>query len=142
MLKLNYWHVSVMMYRDVHVREPLRSHRGRDVGDTRHLPGAGGQHHPHSMGMKGAGYVICQIYAGWNCDIGLSKSLPSSFLHRPLLTRFPAIHSEVGAVMGFALVWGGTDAIDWDDRTPDFPYRSGGWGEGGAPSTERVPPEP
>ncbi|KAG2451842.1 hypothetical protein HYH02_003618 [Chlamydomonas schloesseri] len=34
-------------------------------------------------------------------------------------------HSVVGAVMGFALVWGGKDAVVWNDHKKEFPYSTG-----------------
>ena len=41
---------------------------------------------------------------------------------RSCIRRFPA----VGAVLGFALVWDGSNSIVWSDPTPDsFPYFKG-----------------
>ncbi|PNW71457.1 hypothetical protein CHLRE_16g655200v5 [Chlamydomonas reinhardtii] len=34
-------------------------------------------------------------------------------------------HAVVGAVMGFALVWGGKGAVVWNDHKPEFPYSNG-----------------
>lgn len=34
-------------------------------------------------------------------------------------------HSIIGAVIGFGLVFGGADAIVWNEKIPDFPYRRG-----------------
>ncbi|KAG2441714.1 hypothetical protein HXX76_003330 [Chlamydomonas incerta] len=34
-------------------------------------------------------------------------------------------HAVVGAVMGFALVWGGKNAVVWNDHKPQFPYSTG-----------------
>jgi phosphate/sulfate permease len=34
-------------------------------------------------------------------------------------------HSIIGAIMGFALVYGGADAVKWNDCKPDFPWTTG-----------------
>lgn len=34
-------------------------------------------------------------------------------------------HSIIGAVLGFGLVYGGSDAIVWNQEIPDFPFRTG-----------------
>ncbi|KAG2484956.1 hypothetical protein HYH03_016254 [Edaphochlamys debaryana] len=34
-------------------------------------------------------------------------------------------HSIIGAVLGFALVWGGSEAVVWNDRIPEFPFSRG-----------------
>ncbi|GIL62135.1 hypothetical protein Vafri_16409 [Volvox africanus] len=34
-------------------------------------------------------------------------------------------HAVIGAVMGFGLVWGGKNAIVWNDHIKDFPYSKG-----------------
>lgn len=34
-------------------------------------------------------------------------------------------HSIIGAVMGFGLIFGGKDAIIWNDKIDEFPYRKG-----------------
>lgn len=34
-------------------------------------------------------------------------------------------HSMVGGVIGFALAYGGADAVIWSAPRPDFPYVSG-----------------
>ncbi|KXZ41101.1 hypothetical protein GPECTOR_797g20 [Gonium pectorale] len=34
-------------------------------------------------------------------------------------------HSVIGAVMGFALVWGGSGAVVWNDKINEFPYSKG-----------------
>lgn len=34
-------------------------------------------------------------------------------------------HSIIGAVIGFGLIFGGADAIVWNEKIPDFPYRRG-----------------
>eukprot|EP00198_Chlamydomonas_reinhardtii_P005535 XP_001694871.1 sodium/phosphate symporter [Chlamydomonas reinhardtii] len=34
-------------------------------------------------------------------------------------------HSIIGAVLGFALVWGGSGAVVWNDRKKEFPYSTG-----------------
>ncbi|GFR48394.1 hypothetical protein Agub_g10288 [Astrephomene gubernaculifera] len=34
-------------------------------------------------------------------------------------------HAVIGAVMGFALVWGGKDSVVWNDHQTDFPYSKG-----------------
>ncbi|KAG2495910.1 hypothetical protein HYH03_006147 [Edaphochlamys debaryana] len=34
-------------------------------------------------------------------------------------------HSVIGAVLGFALVWGGSGAVVWNDKMDEFPYSKG-----------------
>ncbi|PNH03297.1 Phosphate permease PHO89 [Tetrabaena socialis] len=34
-------------------------------------------------------------------------------------------HSIIGAVLGFALIWGGKGAVVWNDRMKEFPYSKG-----------------
>ena len=34
-------------------------------------------------------------------------------------------HSIIGAVLGFGLVYGGPDAIVWNEKTNEFPFRKG-----------------
>ncbi|KAG2427857.1 hypothetical protein HXX76_012177 [Chlamydomonas incerta] len=47
--------------------------------------------------------------------------LLATYLSLPVSTT----HSTIGAVMGFALVFGGVDAVVWLDEQPSFPYMGG-----------------
>jgi sodium-dependent phosphate transporter len=47
--------------------------------------------------------------------------LVATYLELPVSTT----HSIIGGIMGFALVFGGADAVVWYEPSPDFPFMKG-----------------
>ena len=47
--------------------------------------------------------------------------LMATYLELPVSTT----HSIIGGIMGFALVFGGADAVVWYEPSPDFPFMKG-----------------
>ena len=59
------------------------------------------------------------------CALPYKQSISPPPLSSSPPSPSPYLLRAVGAVIGFAMVWGGSDAIDWDGRTANFPYYTG-----------------
>lgn len=59
--------------------------------------------------------MLCALTAAANI------LLIATYLKAPVSTT----HSIIGAVLGFGLIFGGRDAITWNDDIPEFPYKKG-----------------
>lgn len=79
-----------------------------------------------------AGSITSPVYFQAQPEVfmyGMFCALVSAATMVTVATYFSAAvsttHSIIGAVLGFGLVYGGSDAIVWSREIPDFPYRTG-----------------
>ncbi|GFH29833.1 phosphate transporter, partial [Haematococcus lacustris] len=59
--------------------------------------------------------MLCALIAAW------LWVTTATYLEMAVSTT----HSIIGAIMGFSLVFGGSQAVVWNETTASFPYRKG-----------------
>lgn len=81
----------------------------------------------NQLGLFADLFVLVQgRVMGHRCMHPVAGMLPACLSFSHPISAFPCILcAAVGAVMGFGLVFGGSDAIVWNEPSDDFPYRKG-----------------